>query len=141
MALSNGLRGECGPLTIEFPGVDVVRNVLPIDSLHEIKPGCALAPILCNVLQSLVPQFADPLIVAQKIVSMAEGRYVSLGGMEPSRAAIELADMVACAAGLAMGEGAEGIPAALIRRGIDLDPAPHLAASAIVRPREEDPFQ
>lgn len=52
---------------------------------------------------------------------------------------IALADMVATAAGLAMGEGAEGVPAALVR-GV------HWAeqdrpASALVRPLQEDLFR
>lgn len=53
---------------------------------------------------------------------------------------IGLADMAACAAGLAMGEGAEGIPAALVR-GIAIDVAPHCPAAALVRPLEEDLFR
>lgn len=52
---------------------------------------------------------------------------------------IGLADMAACAAGLAMGEGAEGIPAALIR-GIDITGQARPAAD-IVRPLDEDLFR
>ncbi len=52
---------------------------------------------------------------------------------------IALADMVASAAGLAMGEAAEGIPAALVR-GLPLPGAPRPAA-ALVRPPSEDLFQ
>ena len=52
---------------------------------------------------------------------------------------IALADMIASAAGLAMGEGAEGIPAALIRGAIW--PAGSLPASALLRPLSEDLFQ
>jgi len=51
---------------------------------------------------------------------------------------IALADMIASAAGLAMGEGAEGIPAALIRGAIW--PAGSLPASALLRPLSEDLF-
>lgn len=52
---------------------------------------------------------------------------------------IALADMVATAAGLAAGEGAEGIPAVLVR-GYPLqgEPSP---ATALVRPLAEDLFQ
>lgn len=53
---------------------------------------------------------------------------------------IGIADMVACAAGLAMGEGAEGIPVAIVR-GVDINSAPHRPASAIVRPPQEDLFR
>jgi coenzyme F420-0:L-glutamate ligase/coenzyme F420-1:gamma-L-glutamate ligase len=52
---------------------------------------------------------------------------------------IAFADMVASAAGLAMGEGAEGIPAALIRGAIR--PAGSLPASSLLRPLSEDLFQ
>ena len=52
---------------------------------------------------------------------------------------IALADMLATAAGLAMGEGAEGVPAALVR-GLSW-PAEPRPASALVRPLDEDLFQ
>jgi coenzyme F420-0:L-glutamate ligase/coenzyme F420-1:gamma-L-glutamate ligase len=52
---------------------------------------------------------------------------------------IALGDMVATAAGLATGEGAEGVPAALVR-GYRWD-APDRDAGALVRPLTEDLFQ
>jgi coenzyme F420-0:L-glutamate ligase / coenzyme F420-1:gamma-L-glutamate ligase len=52
---------------------------------------------------------------------------------------IGLADILASAAGLAMGEAAEGIPAVLVR-GVAW-PAGHAPASALVRPLEEDLFK
>ncbi|MEC3909122.1 coenzyme F420-0:L-glutamate ligase [Sphingobium sp. CR2-8] len=52
---------------------------------------------------------------------------------------IALADMVATAAGLAMGEGSEGVPAALVR-GLHWTEQPR-PASAIVRPMTEDLFR
>jgi coenzyme F420-0:L-glutamate ligase/coenzyme F420-1:gamma-L-glutamate ligase len=52
---------------------------------------------------------------------------------------IALADAVAAAAGLAMGEGAEGIPAAIVR-GLSFAGAPQ-TSRAIVRPVEEDLFR
>lgn len=51
---------------------------------------------------------------------------------------IALADQIATAAMLTMGEGAEGIPAVLIR-GLSI-PDGSIGASAIVRPLEEDLF-
>lgn len=51
---------------------------------------------------------------------------------------IALADLAACAAALAMGEAAEGVPAALIR-GLPPLPQP-VPASALVRPAEQDLF-
>lgn len=52
---------------------------------------------------------------------------------------VALADLVSSAGGLAMGEGAEGVPAALIR-GCRWDVAAS-PASALVRPLEEDLFR
>lgn len=52
---------------------------------------------------------------------------------------IAFADLLASAAGLAMGEAAEGVPAALIR-GCNW-PATFTPASALVRAREEDLFR
>jgi coenzyme F420-0:L-glutamate ligase/coenzyme F420-1:gamma-L-glutamate ligase len=52
---------------------------------------------------------------------------------------VAIADIVATASTLATGEGAEGVPAALIR-GVKL-PAERSAAAALVRPLSEDLFQ
>ncbi len=52
---------------------------------------------------------------------------------------IALADQIASAAGLLMGEGNEGIPAVIIR-GLTWD-APEVPAAALVRPLSEDLFQ
>lgn len=52
---------------------------------------------------------------------------------------IAVADLLACAAGLAMGEGSEGVPAALVR-GYRCEGAPRPAAH-LARPLEEDLFQ
>jgi coenzyme F420-0:L-glutamate ligase/coenzyme F420-1:gamma-L-glutamate ligase len=52
---------------------------------------------------------------------------------------VALADMVATAATLATGEGAEGVPAVLMR-GLAWEQAP-LPASALIRPLNEDLFQ
>lgn len=52
---------------------------------------------------------------------------------------IALGDMIATAAGLATGEGAESVPAALVRGAIW--PQGSLPASALVRPLEEDLFR
>ncbi len=52
---------------------------------------------------------------------------------------IALGDMIATAAGLAMGEAAEGIPAVLVR-GVDWS-GPDRPADALVRPLAEDLFQ
>lgn len=50
-----------------------------------------------------------------------------------------LGDAVAAAAGLAMGEAAEGVPVAIVR-GLDLS-GPAQTAATIVRPLGEDLFR
>ena len=52
---------------------------------------------------------------------------------------VALADAIAAAAGLVMGEAAEGTPVALVR-GLDWD-APERPASALMRPKAEDLFR
>ncbi len=52
---------------------------------------------------------------------------------------VALADLIASAAGLAMGEAAEGVPAALVRGCVFADE--NVQARALVRPLAEDLFQ
>jgi coenzyme F420-0:L-glutamate ligase/coenzyme F420-1:gamma-L-glutamate ligase len=52
---------------------------------------------------------------------------------------VALGDMIATAAGLVTGEGAEGVPAALVR-GLSWDAADR-PATALIRPLDEDLFQ
>jgi coenzyme F420-0:L-glutamate ligase/coenzyme F420-1:gamma-L-glutamate ligase len=58
-----------------------------------IEPGDDLCAIIADALAAaeIVPQPADTLVIAQKIVSKAEGRYVNLGEVSPSTRALELA--------------------------------------------------
>lgn len=64
-----------------------------LPGIGEILPGCDLAAVLLEALSRtglvLAPQ--DVLVVAQKAVSKAEGRFVSLEEVEPSPRALELA--------------------------------------------------
>ncbi|MCX7142879.1 MAG: coenzyme F420-0:L-glutamate ligase, partial [Proteobacteria bacterium] len=61
-----------------------------------IEPGDDLGAILVDALQrcGIALRDQDALVVAQKIVSKAEGRYVNLREMVPSARAIELAAIV-----------------------------------------------
>ena len=52
---------------------------------------------------------------------------------------VAIADAVAAAAGLAMGEAAEGLPAILVRGLVTT--APHCAVQALIRPLAEDLFR
>lgn len=61
-----------------------------------IEPGDDLAAILIDHLgrSGIVPRDRDVFIVAQKVVSKAEGRYVNLSDVVPSARAVELATTV-----------------------------------------------
>ncbi len=58
-----------------------------------IEPGDDLASILASAIRSgeVGLRDRDVLVIAQKIVSKAEGRYVSLGAIVPSPRAVEIA--------------------------------------------------
>jgi coenzyme F420-0:L-glutamate ligase/coenzyme F420-1:gamma-L-glutamate ligase len=66
-----------------------------IDNLPLIKPGDDLAKIIIDKAkeQMVIPSDGDIFILAQKIVSKAEGRMVNLTTVEPSKQAMELADV------------------------------------------------
>lgn len=74
---------------------------MPVDSLSYfalqgiplIEPGHDLATIIAEALKAsgLDLQAGDILVVAQKIVSKAEGRYVNLADVTPSERALEIA--------------------------------------------------
>ena len=71
-----------GPLTLTaLPGVP------------EVLPGSDLAALLAGALEAAALELRahDVLVVAQKIVSKAEGRYVTLSSVQPQARALELA--------------------------------------------------
>lgn len=61
-----------------------------------IEPGHDLGAILIDSLKrcGIAPRDCDVLVVAQKIVSKAEGRYVKLRDVVPSARAVELSAIV-----------------------------------------------
>lgn len=61
-----------------------------------VAPGDDLAALLAAALRrtEIVPEDGDILVVAQKVVSKAEGRIVNLGGVKPSARALALAQEV-----------------------------------------------
>jgi coenzyme F420-0:L-glutamate ligase/coenzyme F420-1:gamma-L-glutamate ligase len=65
----------------------------PLPKIPLIHPGDDLAEILLTSLQTakITPEDGDILVVAQKIVSKAEGRLVNLTTITPSKEAFELA--------------------------------------------------
>jgi coenzyme F420-0:L-glutamate ligase/coenzyme F420-1:gamma-L-glutamate ligase len=63
-------------------------NVLGVEGLPEIAPGDDLAQLIADATRL---EDGDVVVVAQKIVSKAEGRVVRLDEIEPSEQARELA--------------------------------------------------
>jgi coenzyme F420-0:L-glutamate ligase / coenzyme F420-1:gamma-L-glutamate ligase len=68
-------------------------SVWALHDIPEVEPGADLAHLLIAALeqQGLLPSRHDVLVVTQKIVSKAEGRYLALAGLEPSAQAQTLA--------------------------------------------------
>lgn len=68
-------------------------EIHPLVGLGEVGPGDDLAELLGRALMSLAarPDRQDVLVVTQKVVSKAEGRFVDLRDVEPGPKAIEIA--------------------------------------------------
>jgi coenzyme F420-0:L-glutamate ligase/coenzyme F420-1:gamma-L-glutamate ligase len=68
-------------------------EIYALSGLPELSPGAPLADLLCQAaIDSGVPFLAgDVLVVAQKVVSKAEGRLVELATVEPTPFAVSLA--------------------------------------------------
>jgi coenzyme F420-0:L-glutamate ligase / coenzyme F420-1:gamma-L-glutamate ligase len=68
-------------------------TISPVPGVPLVRPGDDIAGLLINAMErsDLVPRPRDILVVTQKIVSKAEGRYVDLATLEPSARARELA--------------------------------------------------
>jgi len=67
-----------------------------LDGIPMIFPGNDLAGLLASALRrmGIVPEDGDILVVAQKVVSKAEGRFVDLDTIDPSPRAVALAEEV-----------------------------------------------
>ena len=68
-------------------------SITPIEGIPEVLPGTDLAALLAQRLAAgaLTLRADDVLVVAQKIVSKAEGRFVELATVSPGARAQELA--------------------------------------------------
>jgi len=68
-------------------------TLTPLLGIKLVEPGDDLGEIAAAAFAAngLVPETGDVLVVAQKIVSKAEGRYVDVTAVEPSESAIALA--------------------------------------------------
>jgi coenzyme F420-0:L-glutamate ligase/coenzyme F420-1:gamma-L-glutamate ligase len=64
-----------------------------VEDIPLVEPGDDLADMLIERLNraAIVPRDQDVLVIAQKIVSKAEGRYIDLSQVTPSARALELA--------------------------------------------------
>jgi len=72
-------------------------SLIALDGLPEVEPGADLAALIADAAaaQEVALRTGDALVVAQKIVSKAENRYVRLGEVEASPRALELAPQAA----------------------------------------------
>jgi coenzyme F420-0:L-glutamate ligase / coenzyme F420-1:gamma-L-glutamate ligase len=68
-------------------------TLIPLAGIKLVEPGDDIGAIAVSALRAneLIPESGDILVVAQKIVSKAEGRYVEIATVEPSERAIALA--------------------------------------------------
>jgi coenzyme F420-0:L-glutamate ligase / coenzyme F420-1:gamma-L-glutamate ligase len=68
-------------------------TISPVPGVPRVRPGDDIARLLITALDQsgLVPRTRDVLVVTQKIVSKAEGRYLDLATIEPGSRARELA--------------------------------------------------
>ena len=67
-------------------------RVIPLEGIPEVEEGDELASFLADAAgRAGGLEDADVVVVAQKVVSKAEGRVVILDGIEPSERAYELA--------------------------------------------------
>src|SRR4029077_12694600 len=82
------------PLTQEPPAMAV--TLTPVPRFPMVRPGDDLARLLIAACEgsALAPADGDVVVVAQKIVSKAEGRYVDLAQVQPSAHAESLAAQV-----------------------------------------------
>lgn len=66
----------------------------PLTGIGEVSPGDDLGSVLWAALERarLAPRAGDVLVVTQKVVSKAEGRFVALEQVTPGAEALELAE-------------------------------------------------
>ena len=67
-------------------------SIIPLASIADVEPGDNLSTHIMNALPDR-PTDTDILVVAQKIVSKAENRYVRIDDVTPSKAAQQLAGL------------------------------------------------
>jgi coenzyme F420-0:L-glutamate ligase / coenzyme F420-1:gamma-L-glutamate ligase len=95
-------------------------TITALQGIPRVQPGDDLSALLIAALEQnrLEPRTQDILIVAQKIVSKAEGRYLDLESIEPGSRARELA--------VVTGKDARLVEAILSQAAEILRAAPHV---------------
>jgi coenzyme F420-0:L-glutamate ligase / coenzyme F420-1:gamma-L-glutamate ligase len=95
-------------------------TVTPLQGIPRVQPGDDLPALLIAAMERSgpAPRPHDILVVAQKIVSKAEGRYLDLASVEPSDRARELAAVT--------GKDARLVEAILSQSAEILRAAPHV---------------
>jgi coenzyme F420-0:L-glutamate ligase / coenzyme F420-1:gamma-L-glutamate ligase len=95
-------------------------TIAALQGIPRVQPGDDLAVLLIAAMErsGLAPQPNDILVVAQKIVSKAEGRYLDLATVEPGARARELAAVT--------GKDARLVEAILSQSAEVLRAAPHV---------------
>ena len=70
--------------------------VTAVPNVPRVRPGDALEGVVCDALDSsgLVIREHDVIVLAQKIVSKAQNRYVDLATVVPSATAVSIAEQV-----------------------------------------------
>jgi coenzyme F420-0:L-glutamate ligase / coenzyme F420-1:gamma-L-glutamate ligase len=71
-------------------------QLIPVQEIPLVEPGTDLVSLICDITENRGPVLrdGDVLVVAQKIVSKAEGRYVDLATVEPGERALALSHQV-----------------------------------------------
>jgi coenzyme F420-0:L-glutamate ligase / coenzyme F420-1:gamma-L-glutamate ligase len=69
-------------------------TVIPVPDLPMVKPGDNLVEIVCTGMENagISLEDGDVLVLAQKIVSKADGCFISMTDMEPSGQALKIAE-------------------------------------------------
>jgi coenzyme F420-0:L-glutamate ligase/coenzyme F420-1:gamma-L-glutamate ligase len=95
-------------------------TITALAGIPRVRPGDDLAALLIAAIERsrLAPRAGDILVVAQKVVSKAEGRYLDLATSEPNRRAQELAAVT--------GKDARLVEAILSQSAEVLRAAPHV---------------
>lgn len=71
-------------------------QLIPLPGVPLVHPGTDLLALICDITRTQGPALrdGDVLVIAQKIVSKAEGRYADLEAIKPSQRALELSAQV-----------------------------------------------